>query len=76
MILLVLERTVRCSRTVRFLVMFGRFEVRFWAKMRCSKVFEVRSRSSANFTNIWGTILTTKMVTNVVKIEEFFPEKL
>ena len=49
---LVLERTVRCSRTVRFLVMFGRFEVRFLAKMRYSKVFEVRSRSSANFTNI------------------------
>ena len=30
---LVLERTVRCSRTVRFLVMFDMFEVWFWAKM-------------------------------------------
>ena len=30
---LVLERTVQCSRTVRFFVMFDMFEVRFWAKM-------------------------------------------
>ena len=30
---LVLERTVRCSRSVRFFVMFDMFEVRFWAKM-------------------------------------------
>ena len=30
---LVLERTVRCSRTVWFFVMFDMFEVRFWAKM-------------------------------------------
>ena len=37
-----MERTVRCSRTVRFLVMFGRFEVRFLAKIRCSDMFEVR----------------------------------
>ena len=29
--MLVLEQTVRCSRTVRVLVMFGRFKVRFWA---------------------------------------------
>ena len=36
------ERTVRCSRTVRFLLMFGRFEVRFMAKIRCSDMFEVR----------------------------------
>ena len=36
------ERTVRCSRTVRFLVMFGRFEVRFLAKITCSDMFEVR----------------------------------
>ena len=42
-ILLVLERTVRCSRTVQFFVMFDMFEVRVWAKMRCSEVFEVRS---------------------------------
>ena len=40
--ILVLERTVRCSRTVRFFVMFGRFEVRFWSKKRCSEKFEVR----------------------------------
>ena len=40
---LVLERTVRCSRTVQFFVMFNMFEVRFWAKMWCSEVFEVRS---------------------------------
>ena len=40
---LVLEWTVRCSRTVRFFVMFDMFEVRFWAKMWCSEVFEVRS---------------------------------
>ena len=37
------EQTVRCSRTVRFFVMFDMFEVRFWAKMWCSEVFEVRS---------------------------------
>ena len=36
------EWTVRCSRTVRFLVMFGRFEVRFLAKITCSDMFEVR----------------------------------
>ena len=41
--ILVLERTVRCSRTVWFFVMFDMFEVRFWAKMWCSEVFEVRS---------------------------------
>ena len=52
--LVVLERTVRCSRTVRFLVKFGRFEVRFWAKMICSKVFEVRYWSSANFSEHWA----------------------
>ena len=40
---LVLERTVRCSRTVRFFVMFDMFKVRFWAKMWCSEVFEVQS---------------------------------
>ena len=40
---LVLEWTVRCSWTVRFFVMFDMFEVRFWAKMWCSEVFEVRS---------------------------------
>ena len=40
--LLEVERTVRCSRTVRFLVMFGRFEVRFLAKITCSDMFEVR----------------------------------
>ena len=40
---LVLERTVRCSRTVRFFVMFVMFEVWFWAKIWCSEVFEVRS---------------------------------
>ena len=34
---LVLERTVRCSRNVRFFVMFDMFEVRFWAKMWCSE---------------------------------------
>ena len=28
---IVLERTVRCSRTVRVLEVFGRFDVRFWA---------------------------------------------
>ena len=49
---LVLERTVRCSWTVWFFVMFDMFEVRFWAKMWCSEssmfghsmfgVFEVR----------------------------------
>ena len=39
---LVLERTVRCSRTVRFFVMFDMFEVRFWAKITCSDMFEVR----------------------------------
>ena len=27
------ERTVRCSRTVWFFVMFDMFEVQFWAKM-------------------------------------------
>ena len=37
-----MERTVRCSRTVRVLVMFGRFEVRFLAKITCSDMFEVR----------------------------------
>ena len=37
------ERTVQCSRTVWFFGMFGRFDVRFWARLRCSKVFEVRS---------------------------------
>ena len=37
-----MERTVRCSRTVRFFGMFGRFEVRFLAKIRCSDMFEVR----------------------------------
>ena len=36
------ERTVRCSGTVWFLVMFGRFEVRFLAKITCSDMFEVR----------------------------------
>ena len=41
--LLVLEWTVRCSRTVQFFVMFDMFEVRFWAKMWCSEVFKVRS---------------------------------
>ena len=30
---LVLERTVRCSQTVWFFVMFDMFDVRFWAKM-------------------------------------------
>ena len=40
---LVLERTVQCSRTVRFFVMFNMFEVWFWAKMWCSEVFEVQS---------------------------------
>ena len=40
---IVLERTVRCSRIVRFFVMFDMFEVRFWAKMWCSDVFEVRA---------------------------------
>ena len=40
---IVLERTVRCLWTVRFFVMFNMFEVRFWAKMWCSEVFEVRS---------------------------------
>ena len=40
---LVLEWTVWCLRTVRFFVMFDMFEVRFWAKMWCSEVFEVRS---------------------------------
>ena len=51
---LVLERTVQCSRTVRVLVMFGRFEVRFWAKLRCLEVFEVRSWSSANISEHFG----------------------
>ena len=37
---IVLELTVRCSRTVRIFVMF---KVRFWAKMWCSEVFEFRS---------------------------------
>ena len=41
--IVVLERTVRCSQTVRFFVMFYMFEVRFWAKMWCSELFEVRS---------------------------------
>ena len=41
--LLVLEQTVRCSWTVWFFVMFDMFEVRFWAKMWCSEVFEVWS---------------------------------
>ena len=41
--IVVLEWTVRCSRTVRFFVMFDMFKVRFWAKMWCSEVFEVRS---------------------------------
>ena len=40
---LVLEWTVWCSWTVQFFVMFDMFGVRFWAKMWCSKVFEVRS---------------------------------
>ena len=40
--LLEVEQTVRCSRTVWFLVMFGRFEVRFLAKITCSDMFEVR----------------------------------
>ena len=39
----VLERTVQCSRTVRFFVMFDMFEVRYWAKMWCSEMFEVWS---------------------------------
>ena len=43
LILLVLEWTVRCSWTVQFFVMFDMFEVRFWAKMWCSEVFEVRT---------------------------------
>ena len=43
LIILVLERTVQCSRTVRFFVMFDMFEVRFWAKMWYLEVFEVRS---------------------------------
>ena len=41
--LLVLERTVQCSWTLQFFVMFDMFEVQFWAKMWCSEVFEVRS---------------------------------
>ena len=41
--LIEVERTVRCSRTVRFFVMFGMFGVRFWAKKWCSEEFEVRS---------------------------------
>ena len=40
---IVLERTVRCSRIVQFFVKFDMFEVRFWAKMWCSEVFEVHS---------------------------------
>ena len=32
---IVLERTVRCSRTVRFFVLFDMFEVQFWAKIKC-----------------------------------------
>ena len=34
---IVLKRTVRCSWTVQFFVMFDMFEVRFWAKMWCSE---------------------------------------
>ena len=40
---LVLEQTVRCSRTIQFFMMFNMFDVRFWTKMWCSEVFEVRS---------------------------------
>ena len=36
------EQTVWCSRIVWFLVIFGRFEVRFWAKIRCSDMFKVQ----------------------------------
>ena len=41
--MIVLERTVQCLWTVQFFGMFDMFEVQFWAKMRCSEVFEVRS---------------------------------
>ena len=41
--IVVLEWTVRCSWTVWFFVMFDMFEVRFWAKMWCLKVFEFQS---------------------------------
>ena len=37
-----MEWTVQCSRTVWFLVMFGRFEVRFLAKITCSDIFKIR----------------------------------
>ena len=36
------EQTVQCSRTVQFLVMFGRFKVRSLAKIRCSDMFKIR----------------------------------
>ena len=36
------EWTVQCLRTVWFLLMFGRFEVQFLAKITCSDMFEVR----------------------------------
>ena len=40
--LLEVEQTVWCSRTVHSLVMFRRFKVRFWAKIRFLDMFEVR----------------------------------
>ena len=46
-----MERTVRCSWTVQFFVMFDMFEVQFWAKMWCSEVFEV-----------WSCCYVTKLV--------------
>ena len=48
---LVLERTVQCSWTVWFFVMFDMFEVRFWAKMWCLEVFEV-----------WSSCYVTRLV--------------
>ena len=39
--LVFLERTVRCSQTVQFFVMFNMFKVWFWDKMWCSDMFEV-----------------------------------
>ena len=74
--ILVLERTVRCSRTVWFLMMFGRFEVRFWAKMRSSEVFEVRSWCLANFSEHLGPNMTIKSWNIQSKKEELFSKKL